>query len=125
MFTVDLEVDSGGSLIDSKICSIGWFVQARAPTPTDDGAEKWIRRFLIYDGCWSSTFLRPSRRSQTGGLEKRPQLPVLLEVRGEPGFGDPDALLDPLLARGHSWGVSSVFQTYDNVARLPPPPDEG
>ncbi len=24
----------------------------------------------------------------------------------------------------NSWGVSSVFQTYDNVAHLPPPPDE-
>ncbi len=24
----------------------------------------------------------------------------------------------------NSWGVSSVFQTYDNVAHIPPPPDE-
>jgi hypothetical protein len=24
----------------------------------------------------------------------------------------------------NSWGVSSVFQTYDNVAHVPPPPDE-
>jgi hypothetical protein len=24
----------------------------------------------------------------------------------------------------NSWGVSSVFRTYDNVAHIPPPPDE-
>jgi hypothetical protein len=24
----------------------------------------------------------------------------------------------------NSWGVSSVFQIYDNVAHMPPPPDE-
>ena len=24
----------------------------------------------------------------------------------------------------NSWGVSSVFQTYDNVAHIPPPPNE-
>jgi hypothetical protein len=24
----------------------------------------------------------------------------------------------------NSWGVSGVFQTYDNVAHIPPPPDQ-
>jgi len=24
----------------------------------------------------------------------------------------------------NSWGVSSIFQTYDNVAHIPPPPNE-
>jgi hypothetical protein len=24
----------------------------------------------------------------------------------------------------NSWGVSNVFQTYDNVAHIPPPPNE-
>lgn len=40
----------------------------------------------------------------------------------EPGHGT--ALSSGTRAHSHSWGVSSVFQSYDKVGHIPPPPDE-
>jgi len=70
-------------------------------------------------------------KDPSGNLIVNDSLASNTEPPSPPGFYGFYELLFPMSVNGtyqfgitNSWGVSSVFQTYDNVAHVPPPPDE-
>jgi hypothetical protein len=70
-------------------------------------------------------------KDPNGNLIVNDSLTPNTEPPSPPGFYGFYWLSFPITVNGtyqfgitNSWGVSSVFQTYDNVAHIPPPPDE-
>ena len=70
-------------------------------------------------------------KDPTGNLIVNESLTPNTEAPSPPGYYGFYERSFPMSVNGtyqfgitNSWGVSSVFQTYDNVAHVPPPPDE-
>lgn len=102
----------GGSLagIQRQLTSFQAF--AMIGPPTGGATSIWVKDpngNLVVNDSFTPNTKPPSPSGYFGFYE----LSFSMSVNGTYQFGITN-----------SWGVSSVFQTYDNVAHIPPPPDE-
>ncbi|MGA2199916.1 MAG: hypothetical protein ABSG45_08265, partial [Nitrososphaerales archaeon] len=102
----------GGSLVNIQRQQTNFQAFAMIGPQTGGVTSLWVKdpdgNLVVNDSLTSNTE-PPSPSGYYGFYE----LSFPMSVNGTYQFGITN-----------SWGVSSVFRTYDNVARIPPPPDE-
>jgi len=102
----------GGSLVNVQTQQTSFQALAMIGPQTGGATSLWVKdpngNLVVNDSLTSNTE-PPSPAGYYGFYE----LSFPMSVNGTYQFGITN-----------SWGVSSVFQTYDNVAHLPPPPNE-
>jgi hypothetical protein len=111
--TIYANLDGGGaSLVDLQEQQTDFQVLAMIGPQTGGVTSLWVKdpngNLIVNDSMTPNT--QPPSPSGYYGFY---QLSFPMSVNGTYQFGITN-----------SWGVSSVFQTYDNVAHIPPPPDE-
>ena len=102
----------GGSLVNIQRQQTNFQAFAMIGPQTGGVTSLWVKDpngNLIVNETLTSNTEPPSPSGYYGFYE----LSFPMSVNGTYQFGITN-----------SWGVSSVFQTYDNVAHIPPPPDE-
>ncbi|MDA4120420.1 MAG: hypothetical protein OK436_07510, partial [Thaumarchaeota archaeon] len=102
----------GGSLVDVQRQLTRFQAFAMVGPPTGGATSLWVRdpngNLIVNDSLTPNTE-SPSPAGYFGFYE----LSFPMSVNGTYQFGITN-----------SWGVSSVFQTYNNIAHIPPPPNE-
>jgi hypothetical protein len=102
----------GGSLVNVHTQQTSFQALAMIGPETGGGSSLWVKDpngdLIVNDSLTPDT--EPPSPSGYFGFYG---LSFPMSVNGTYQFGITN-----------SWGVSSVFQTYDNVAHIPPPPDE-
>jgi len=102
----------GGSLVNIQRQQTNFQAFAMIGPQTGGARSLWVKdpngNLIVNDSLTSNT--EPPSPSGYYGFY---QLSFPMSENGTYQFGITN-----------SWGVSSVFQTYDNVAHIPPPPDE-
>ena len=111
--TINANLEGGGaSLVDVQSQQTDFQALVMIGPQTGGVTSVWVKDpngNLIINESLTSNTEPPSPSGYYGFYE----LSFPMSVNGTYQFGI-----------ANSWGVSSVFQTYDNVAHIPPPPDE-
>jgi hypothetical protein len=102
----------GGSLVNVQTQQTSFQALAMIGPQTGGATSLWVKdpngNLIVNDSLTPNT-----EPPSPGGYFGFYELSFPMSVNGTYQFGITN-----------SWGVSSVFQSYDNVAHIPPPPDE-